>query len=160
MAICPQRTCNGHAARRTASERAAGIGRVRKLGRFAVVLGATLALSGVCSWWNSNAWAADGHIQQAAPASADQEMQRGAARFHQGAFAQAAVHWSNAVRLYEEDEKTEEQCRALINLAHALHQEGQIKKAMVALQAALNLSEQAGNRPLTDSILGRLGNAA
>jgi CHAT domain-containing protein len=87
-------------------------------------------------------------------------MARGKMRFRQGAFAQAAVHWMEAARTYEKEGKTTEQCQALINLAHALEQEGQIKKAMTTLQTALQLSEQSGSRIMTASILGRLGNAS
>ncbi|WP_447598055.1 CHAT domain-containing protein [Nitrospira sp. Nam80] len=157
MMSCSQRACDGREHRRSGSERSVGLGHVRP--GVAAILCA-IWVAGAHCWCGNEAQAADGNVQQAASPSADQEMQRGTARFHQGAFAQAAVHWSKAARLYEEDERTEEQCRALINLAHALHQEGQIKRAMATLQAALNLSEQAGNRPLTASILGRLGNAA
>lgn len=135
------------------------LGHMRRSSWLAALLGVVVWAGAYC-WCENDAQAADGNIQQAASITADQEMQRGTARFRQGAFAQAAAHWSKAAGLYEEDEKSLEQCRALINLAHALHQEGQIKKAMAALQGALNLSEQAGNRLLTASILGRLGNAA
>jgi CHAT domain-containing protein len=92
--------------------------------------------------------------------SADQAMERGTIRFRQGAFGRAGVQWAEAARLYEEEGMAQEQCRALINLAYALQQEGQIKKAMATLQAALTLSEETGNRTLTASILGRLGNVA
>lgn len=93
-------------------------------------------------------------------ASPEQEMQRGKSRFQQGSFAQAAVHWMDAARLYEERGQPKEQCQALINLAHALQQEGQIRRAQGTLQTALKLSEQTGNRLLTATILGQLGNTA
>lgn len=89
--------------------------------------------------------------------SSDQDMHQGKARFRQGAFAQAAVHWMNAARGYEESGQVKEQCQALINVAHALQQEGQIRRAQGTLQAALRLSEQIGNRLLTATILGQLG---
>jgi CHAT domain-containing protein len=98
-------------------------------------------------------------VVESAASSADDEMARGKMRFRQGAFAQAAVHWMEAARTYEKQGRTTEQCQALINLAHALEQEGQIKRAMTTLQAALRLSEQSGSRIMTASILGRLGNA-
>lgn len=91
--------------------------------------------------------------------SADGEMERAKARFRQGAFAQAGVHWMEAARLYETEGKVNEQCQALINLAHAFEQEGHIKRAVATLQTALQLSEQTGNRVLTATIFGRLGNA-
>ena len=96
----------------------------------------------------------------AAPTSPDQEMQQAKAQFNQGAFAQAAVHWMEAARLYEQQQQPQQQCQALINLAHALEQSGQIKRAQVTLQTALKLSEQTGNRARTATILGRLGSAA
>lgn len=83
----------------------------------------------------------------------------GTARFQQGAYAQAAVHWMNAAQLYEQAGQTKEQCQALINVAHAFRQEGQIRRAQLTLQRALALSEQIGNRALTASILGQLGTA-
>jgi CHAT domain-containing protein len=136
------------------------LGSARLVGRLALALSSLVAIGGrdICPM--AGVRVSEANAEQIGSTSAEQEMERGSARFRQGAFGQAGIHWSEAARLYEEQEKTEEQCRALINLAHALHQEGQIKKAMVTLQAALNLSEQAGNRALTASILGRLGNAA
>jgi CHAT domain-containing protein len=84
-------------------------------------------------------------------------MREGRARFEQGGFAQAAVHWMAAARLYEERGQTKEQCQALINLSHALQKEGQIRRAQGTLQTALTLSESMGNRVLTATILGQLG---
>ncbi len=91
------------------------------------------------------------------PTSSDQEMHQGKVRFQQGAFPQAAVHWMNAAHGYEGSGQVKEQCQALINVAHALQQEGQIRRAQGTLQAALRLSEQIGNRLLTATILGQLG---
>ena len=84
-------------------------------------------------------------------------MREGRVRFEQGGFAQAAVHWMTAARLYEEGGQLKEQCQALINLSHALQKEGQIRRAQGALQTALKLSESMGNRLLTATILGQLG---
>lgn len=89
--------------------------------------------------------------------SADQEMKYGTARYHEGAFAQAAVHWMNAALKYEEGGHVKAQCQALINMAHALQSEGQIRRAQRTLQAALQLSEQTGDRLLTATILAQLG---
>ena len=97
---------------------------------------------------------------EASADSADGEMERGKARFRQGAFGQAGVHWMEAARLYEHEGRVKEQCQVLINLAHALEQEGQVRKAMTTLQAALQLSERIGHRGLTAAIFGRLGNAS
>ncbi len=149
----------GHEDHRAESGIAAGSGRMRMSGTY-VFLAVLLLLAGADAWLPIQGQAAGTGVRDTAAQSASRHMEQGTMRFRQGAFGQAAVHWSEAARLYEEEGRTEEQCRVLINLAHALHQEGQIKKAMVTLQAALTLSEQAGNRVLTASILGRLGNAA
>jgi CHAT domain-containing protein len=102
--------------------------------------------------------AGDFVIGQGPPtASAAQEMKQGAARFQQGDFAQAAVHWMTAARLYDERGQSKEQSQALINLAHAFQQEGQVRRAQGTLQSALRLSEQLGDRLLTATILGQLG---
>ncbi|MBI4001295.1 MAG: CHAT domain-containing protein [Nitrospira defluvii] len=122
------------------------------------VLGCTVTLWVALS---TQSLAADtGSPDNTAVSSPDQEMHQGRTRFHQGAFAQAAIHWMEAARLYEQQQKPQQQCQALINLAHALEQGGQIKRAQVTLQTALKLSEQTGNRTLTATILGRLGSAA
>ena len=116
-----------------------------------------LALSGL-------AWPASGIAMElfggsgASSISPSQEMRQGTTQFQQGAFAQAAAHWMNAARGYEESGQAKEQCQALINLAHALQQEGQIRRAQGTLQAALKLSEQNGERGLTATILAQLGN--
>lgn len=87
-----------------------------------------------------------------------QEMRQGTTQFQQGAFGQAAAHWMNAARGFEETGQVKEQSQALINVAHALQQEGQIRRAQGTLQSALKLSEQAGERGLTATILAQLGN--
>jgi CHAT domain-containing protein len=91
------------------------------------------------------------------PTSSDRDMHQGRVQFQQGAFPQAAAHWMDAARGYEESGQVKEQCQALINVAHALRLEGQIRRAQGTLQAALRLSEQIGNRLLTATILGQLG---
>ncbi len=87
-----------------------------------------------------------------------QEMRQGTTQFQQRAFGQAAAHWMNAARGFEEIGQVKEQSQALINVAHALQQEGQIRRAQGTLQSALKLSEQAGERGLTATILAQLGN--
>ena len=98
--------------------------------------------------------------QSLSTVSPAQEMRQGATLFQQGGFAQAAVHWMTAARLYEERGQSKEQCQALINLAHALQQEGQVRRAQGTLQSALKLSESLGDRVLTATILGQLGTTA
>ena len=86
-----------------------------------------------------------------------QEMKQGAELFQQGSYAQAATHWIAAAQVYEERGQSKEQCQALINLSHALQQEGQMRRAQGTLQAALKLSESLGDRVLTATILAQLG---
>ena len=113
---------------------------------------------------SSFAWPASGSALELLGGSAAssmtpaQEMRQGTTQFQQGAFAQAAAHWMNAARGYEEAGQVKAQSQALINVAHALQQEGQIRRAQGTLQAALKLSEQAGERGLTATILAQLGN--
>ena len=98
--------------------------------------------------------------QSLSTVSPAQEMRQGATLFQQGGFAQAAVHWMTAARLYEERGQSKEQCQALINLAHAFQQEGQVRRAQGTLQTALKLSESLGDRVLTATILGQLGSTS
>jgi CHAT domain-containing protein len=98
---------------------------------------------------------------QTAPAgSAIDQMAQAKALFQKGAYAQAAVHWTEAARAYERQGKPREQSHALINLAHALEQEGQIRKAVLSLEVAYRLAEQTQDLERMPLILGRLGNAA
>jgi CHAT domain-containing protein len=98
---------------------------------------------------------------QTAPAgSATDQMAQAKALFQKGAYAEAAVHWTEAARAYERQGMPREQSHALINLAHALEQEGQIRKAVLSLQVAYKLAEQTQDMERMPLILGRLGNAA
>ena len=89
--------------------------------------------------------------------SAVQEMREGRDKFEEASFAQAAMHWMTAARLYEQQGLPKEQCQALINVSHALQKEGQVRRAQGTLQTALKLSEGIGNRLLTATILAQLG---
>lgn len=127
-------------------------------------LSASLKLAGggmlALSWLaNPTLGAAEDFLlgQSLSAVSPAQEMKQGATLFQQGGFAQAAVHWMTAARLYEERGQSKEQSQALINLAHALQQEGQVRRAQGALQSALKLSESLGDRALTATILAQLG---
>ena len=122
------------------------------------ILGVGMLALGVLAW---PAWGTAGELLGGlggASVTPAQEMRQGTTQFQQGAFAQAAAHWMNAARGYEESGQVKEQCQALINLAYALQQEGQIRRAQGSLQAALKLSEQMGDRGLTATILSQLGN--
>ena len=122
------------------------------------ILGVGMLALGGLAW---PAWGTAGELLGGlggASVTPAQEMRQGTTQFQQGAFAQAAAHWMNAARGYEESGQVKEQCQALINLAYALQQEGQIRRAQGSLQAALKLSEQMGDRGLTATIFGQLGN--
>lgn len=93
------------------------------------------------------------------PGSGDEEMAQGKELMTQGSFAQSAVHWMEAARLYEQAGNIHRQSRALTYLAYAFQQEGQARNAIATLQVALQLSEKAGDRPQTAVILGQLGTA-
>ena len=92
--------------------------------------------------------------------TAAEHIEQGQALFHKGAFAQAAIHWTEAARIFERQGKPREQSHALINLAHALEQEGQVRKAVLTLQVAYTLAEQTQDMQRMPLILHRLGNAA
>ena len=92
--------------------------------------------------------------------SAAEEMTKGKALFQRGAYAEAAVHWTEAARVYERQGKPREQAQALISLAHALEREGQIRRAVLSLQVAYQLTEQTQDTQKMPLILNRLGNAA
>ncbi len=116
-----------------------------------------------------------------ASTSAAREMEQGSVFFRQGSFAQAALRWTEAARIYEQNGQVREQSQALLNLAYALQREGQTKKAVVTLEVACELAvgrdawvkdgclesvlrkrkerERLGDPPRTAMILGRLGNA-
>ena len=50
-----------------------------------------------------------GFSDSAAPTSPDLEMQQAKIHFNQGAFAQSAVHWMEAARLYERQQQPQQQ---------------------------------------------------
>ena len=91
--------------------------------------------------------------------SADQEMAQGKQWLAQGAFAQSAVHWAEAERLYNAEGNIRQQSRALTYLSYALLQEGQIWTAIEKLDDARTLSERIDDRPQKAVILGQMGNA-
>jgi CHAT domain-containing protein len=92
--------------------------------------------------------------------TAEDPMQAGRQAFRDGRFSQAAIHWTEAARAYESQGKPRQQAQALINLAHALELEGQMKKAVLTLQVAYKVTEQTQDMEKMPLILDRLGNAA
>ena len=98
-------------------------------------------------------------IRAATPStpSATQLMEAAAKSFRQGAPGQAAIHWSEAARLFESQGQVNEQGQALIHLAEALQQMGEYRKAAISLQAALHLAEKTNNRTRTAIIHDKLG---
>ena len=102
----------------------------------------------------------DLHAAESPARTADQATEQGRRLETTGAFAQAAIHWMEAARLYEQERNTAKQSQALTHLAYALQQDGQVRQANATLQVALRLSEQSGDRLQTALILGRMGNTA
>lgn len=97
---------------------------------------------------------------EASAESADMEMKSGNLAFRQGGVSQAAVKWTEAARLYEQEGKVKEQIQALINLGRAFQQLGQYKKSALTLQVALKLCEQQDDRRRMTTVLGALGNVS
>jgi CHAT domain-containing protein len=91
--------------------------------------------------------------------SAEKHMEEGLSSFQSGAFEQAALSWTEAVRRYEEAGKLPEQIDALNLLAQAYLALGQHKKAFPMLETALALAVQSGDRPRTAVLKAGLGNA-
>lgn len=94
---------------------------------------------------------------EAAALSPDELLQRGRAAFQKGSFPQAVLDWTEAARLYEEDEKPREQAQTLIYLSRALEQVGSYRDAGGVLKTALDLARKRDDRILMPQILGRLG---
>jgi tetratricopeptide (TPR) repeat protein len=86
-------------------------------------------------------------------------MAEGRKAFQQGAFEQAVLHWREAVRLYEQAAKPEQQSKALTHLAQACQALGQYQEAFSSLTLALALAEQAGDQTQIASVPHSLGNA-
>lgn len=100
------------------------------------------------------------HAKESPQATAEQATEQGLQLEARGAFADSAVHWMDAAKLYEQEGNARKQSQALTHLAYALQQDGQVRQANVTLQAALRLSEQSGDRTQSAVILGRMGNTA
>jgi tetratricopeptide (TPR) repeat protein len=77
--------------------------------------------------------------------------------FQRGDFEQAVLGWTEAARLYEAEQKPEEQSRALIHIAQAYQSLGQYRDALKNLEAALALAEKSGNRTQIAFALGTIG---
>ncbi|MGB7951431.1 MAG: tetratricopeptide repeat protein, partial [Candidatus Binatia bacterium] len=65
--------------------------------------------------------------------------------------------WTEAARLYEAEQKPEEQSSALIHVAQVYQLLGQYTDALKHLEAALALAEKSGNRTQIAFALGSLG---
>jgi CHAT domain-containing protein len=89
---------------------------------------------------------------------ADQLTAQGLTSFQRGDFEQAILSWTEAARLYKEEQKLSEESGALVHLSQAYQLLGQYRDALKNLEAALPLAEKSGNRTQTALALGTLGN--
>jgi CHAT domain-containing protein/Tfp pilus assembly protein PilF len=89
---------------------------------------------------------------------ADQLTAQGLTSFQRGDFEQAILSWTEAARLYKEEQKLSEESGALVHLSQAYQSLGQYRDALKNLEAALPLAEKSGNRTQTALALGTLGN--
>src|SRR5437016_8754721 len=84
----------------------------------------------------------------------DQRMAQGLQLFQRGAFEEAAVNWTEAVRQYQQAGKTKEQGEALILLSQAYQSLGHYSDAFQSLKAALALAEQGHDSRRLAVVLG------
>ncbi len=78
--------------------------------------------------------------------------------FKRGAFEMAISSWIEAARLYEQEEKTNKQSEALIQLSQAYGLIGQYQMALNSLEKALALVRKSGDQTRIATALGHLGN--
>src|SRR6266568_5412103 len=88
----------------------------------------------------------------------DQRMAQGLQLFQRGAFEEAAVNWTEAVRQYQQAGKAKEQGEALILLSQAYQSMGHYSDAFQSLKAALALAEQGHDPARLAVVLGSAGN--
>jgi CHAT domain-containing protein/Tfp pilus assembly protein PilF len=93
----------------------------------------------------------------AAPSAAQPHMDQAQNSFQRGDFERAVLAWTEAARLYEAEQKPEEQSSALIHVAQVYQLLGQYTDALKHLEAALALAEKSGNRTQIAFALGSLG---
>ena len=88
---------------------------------------------------------------------ADQLTEQGLKSFQRGDFEQAVLSWTEAARLYKEQQQLSQESSALIHLSQAYQSLGQYRDALKNLEAALPLAEKSGNRTQMALALGTLG---
>ena len=77
-----------------------------------------------------------------------------------GVFGEAALAWTEAASLHEQENALQGQVQALIHWGYALQQVGQHLKAIVAFQAARPIAEQGHDTGLLVASLGQFGRAS
>ena len=92
-------------------------------------------------------------------ASAEQRMQQGLSSYQRGDFEHAVLSWTEAARLYEAEQKSEEQSSALIHVAQAYQLLGQYRDALKNLEAALVLAEKSGKERKDQRVTAPLATA-
>ena len=96
--------------------------------------------------------------QAAEPSNGDTARKEARTFFDRGQFEPAALKWTKAAKLYEQEGRVKDQTEALIYLAQSLYQLGQYRKAGATLELALEIAKRANNEEYLAIILGRLGN--
>ena len=89
--------------------------------------------------------------------SAQQRMKEGLSSYQRGDFEQAAVSWTEAVRLFEVEQDPGRRSEALMRLALAHRSLGQYRDALQNLESALTLAETSGDRAQTAVAMGAIG---
>src|SRR5262245_39596321 len=101
--------------------------------------------------WVTPAWAADGQAHEAA-------LEAGMKAFERGAFQDAVVSWTSALRGYERAGNRPGQLTTLIQLSQAESALGRYGQAVRNLEAALELADGLGDRSRLATVLAALGN--
>jgi len=101
--------------------------------------------------WMTPVWAADGQAHEAA-------LEAGRKAFERGAFQDAVVSWTSALRGYERAGNRPGQLTTLIQLSQAESALGRYGQAVRNLEAALELADGLGDRSRLATVLAALGN--
>ena len=104
-------------------------------------------------------WLMPGAAHAAEAPTPPTQMEQGLKAYRQGAFEEAALHWLEAARLFEQAGKPREESNALTHLSQAYEALGVYTKAVTSLELALARAGQAGDQTQTAAVLGSLGNA-
>lgn len=104
-------------------------------------------------------WLIPGVAQAAEAPAPPTQMEQGFKAYRQGAFEEAALHWLEAARLFEQAGQPREESNALTHLSQAYEALGVYTKAVTSLELALARAGQAGDQAQIAAVLGSLGNA-